>query len=257
MTDSGLSGRRLIMHAAHKTIGVSAAPAALRSWEPFGFSTADDLSGPLRVCLVCAAATRGAEESLAALERDLADRCEVECSRLRGPSAGELADLAGLETSDCMLLLWRQTALEGGRLQRIRDYCRLGGAIVGVRSAGCALQDWLSFDKEVFGADYLGHHANRPTEVRIVEAVGDHPILLGVEPFTSEGSLQKSRHLAEDATVLLWGKFAGYGEPVAWTRTYHGGRVFYTSLGHPEDFGQPAFLRLLANALRWTANRPR
>jgi len=38
---------------------------------------------------------------------------------------------------------------------------------------------------------------------------------------------------------------------VAWTRPHGGGRVFYTSLGHPDDFHQPCFLKLLVNALFW------
>lgn len=44
-------------------------------------------------------------------------------------------------------------------------------------------------------------------------------------------------------------------EPVAWTNTYEGGRVFYTTLGHPGDFENPAFCQLLLNAIQWTLNR--
>ena len=44
-------------------------------------------------------------------------------------------------------------------------------------------------------------------------------------------------------------------EPVTWTRTHAGGRVFYTSLGHQEDFEEPNFLRLLANAVLWCGGR--
>ena len=32
-----------------------------------------------------------------------------------------------------------------------------------------------------------------------------------------------------------------------------GGRTFFTPLGHPEDFAQPAFQRLLLNGIRWAA----
>jgi type 1 glutamine amidotransferase len=42
---------------------------------------------------------------------------------------------------------------------------------------------------------------------------------------------------------------------VAWVRLHRGGRVFYTSLGHPDDFRQPSFLRLLVNAIFWTTRR--
>ena len=44
--------------------------------------------------------------------------------------------------------------------------------------------------------------------------------------------------------------------PVAWTRLRpDGGRTFYTSMGHPEDFEVPAFRRLLVNGILWTLNR--
>ena len=46
-----------------------------------------------------------------------------------------------------------------------------------------------------------------------------------------------------------------HDEPVTWTRTHAGGRVFYTSLGHQEDFEEPSFLRLLANAVLWCGGR--
>ena len=37
--------------------------------------------------------------------------------------------------------------------------------------------------------------------------------------------------------------------------TYRGGRIFYTSLGHPGDFQLPAFRRLLRNAIVWSLKR--
>jgi hypothetical protein len=41
--------------------------------------------------------------------------------------------------------------------------------------------------------------------------------------------------------------------PVAWTyQTLSGGRAFYTSMGHPDDFKVEAFQRLLLNAVFWS-----
>ena len=43
-------------------------------------------------------------------------------------------------------------------------------------------------------------------------------------------------------------------EPVAWVSAGPGGgRVFYTSLGHPGDFEVPAFRTMLRNAVYWAA----
>ena len=45
--------------------------------------------------------------------------------------------------------------------------------------------------------------------------------------------------------------------PVAWTwKNRAGGRVFTTTLGHPEDFQVAAFQRLVINAIHWALGRP-
>ena len=38
----------------------------------------------------------------------------------------------------------------------------------------------------------------------------------------------KNPRIAADVKVLLTGTIPGHTEPVAWTRNYNGGRVFYT-----------------------------
>jgi len=47
----------------------------------------------------------------------------------------------------------------------------------------------------------------------------------------------------------------GDREPVAWTRIHNGGRIFYTSLGHQQDFSVDHFLTLLTNAILWAGGR--
>jgi type 1 glutamine amidotransferase len=91
--------------------------------------------------------------------------------------------------------------------------------------------------------------------VIIVEKAKDHPILAGVKPFESPGSLYKNPHVAKEVEVLLTGDNGEHTEPIAWTRTYKGGRIFYTSLGHQKDFEDENFKRMLVNALFWTTNR--
>jgi hypothetical protein len=75
------------------------------------------------------------------------------------------------------------------------------------------------------------------------------------EPFVSAGSLYRNPKLATDVTTILRGTIPEHTEPVAWTRVHRGGRVFYTSLGHPDDFRQASFVRLLTHALFWTTHR--
>jgi len=43
-----------------------------------------------------------------------------------------------------------------------------------------------------------------------------------------------------------------YGWPLAWTRGYGSGRVFYTALGHEEGVWRDArFQQMLGNAVLW------
>jgi type 1 glutamine amidotransferase len=85
-----------------------------------------------------------------------------------------------------------------------------------------------------------------------VKNAKDHPILKGISPFQSNSSLYKNPKPASDVTVLLQGSIPSATEPVAWVREKGGQRIFYTSLGHPDDFKDQNFTRLLVNALAWT-----
>ncbi|MBN1361168.1 MAG: ThuA domain-containing protein [Sedimentisphaerales bacterium] len=99
---------------------------------------------------------------------------------------------------------------------------------------------------------------HRPTITR-AEGFADHPILTGVElPFTSNVSLYQTQPAAPTATCLPLGTIPDQEpEPVAWTNTYGDCRVFYTSLGHPDDFQAASFRRLLVNAIFWALDRER
>ena len=72
---------------------------------------------------------------------------------------------------------------------------------------------------------------------------GRRAIRFSTEPsgLVSHGSLYRNTPIADDATLLLTGTTDEATEPVAWTRMNAGGRVFYTSLGHQEDFRDGRF----------------
>ena len=64
--------------------------------------------------------------------------------------------------------------------------------------------------------------------------------------------------MASGATELLLGSVDGQPEePTAWTfERADGGKSFYTSLGHVQDFDNPSFIRLLLNSTYWAAGLP-
>ena len=117
---------------------------------------------------------------------------------------------------------------------------------------------WDRFDKEVLGCNYRGYDSrSRKTgcDVRATANAKDHPILHGLDAkgFHSPSWLYRQSPLSATTTLLMDGRWAEGqpAEPVAWTNIYNGGRVFYTTLGHPGDFRIPAFNRMLVNAIRW------
>ena len=65
----------------------------------------------------------------------------------------------------------------------------------------------------------------------------------------------KAGDLAPTATPLLFGDNGKGRHPVCLVNEYKGARVFYTSLGVPEDFKDENFRRLLVNAVYWTMRR--
>ena len=147
----------------------------------------------------------------------------------------------------------------GTELDRFKAYCDAGKPIVGIRTASHAYQNWLEFDRSVFGGNYQGHYGARPLcRVEFAPSAATHPVLEGVAPFAAFGSLYKNMPLGADTNLLLVGKTEQHEEPVAWTRIHHGGRVFYTSLGQQKDFtDSPDFLRLLTNAVLWAGGADR
>jgi len=213
---------------------------------------------PLKVCLVSGSLEYKSAETLPEFQKFLEASYPVQCSRafLAGNDLEHLPGLENLDKCDVMLLFTKRLKLSGDELERIKKYCLSGRPIVGVRTASHAIQTWLDLDKEVLGGNYQGHFSNDiPVDVKLIDATKEHPILKGVQPFRSVGSLYKNQGLSGDVEILLNGVSTESTEPIAWTRMYKGGRIFYTSLGHPQDFAEPSFRQMLANALFWAAGR--
>ena len=261
-----ISRRTFVVHSAHASIGVSAGLAAVDWNRAWGDEASPAAGGDspraadakrLNLCLVSGSLEYKSDASLASFEEYVQRRYPIRCHRAFIRTEEDLPGLEQLDRADCMLLFTRRLRLPASQVDRVKAYCRRGGAIIGLRTASHAFQTWLALDKEVFGGDYGGHYGDRDKpRIAAAAAGGEHPILRGVTPFVSSGSLYKNAQIAADTTVLLTGSIPGHDEPVAWTRQHRGGRVFYTSLGHPDDFRQSSFLNLVVNAIFWTTRRP-
>ena len=180
-----------------------------------------------------------------------------------------IPNLNALKTADVALISIRRRTLSKEQLAIVKDFVAAGKPVVGIRTASHAfslrnkpapegLADWPEFDAQVFGGSYTNHHGNKlKSTVSVVEKSAEHPILIGIDSksFPQGGSLYMTSPVAPEATILLTGKVEGAAEePVAWTyQRQDGGRSFYTSMGHPKDFENPSFIRLVTNGVHWAA----
>src|SRR5262249_1484873 len=143
---------------------------------------------PLKVCLVSGSLEYKSDESLAEFQKYLESHYNVKCSRAFRKTDEDLPGLENLETCDLMLLFTRRLKIEGEQVDRIKKYCKAGKPIVAVRTASHAFQTWLALDKEVLGGNYQGHYEQgRLAKVQIAEKAKNHPILVGIKPFTTMG----------------------------------------------------------------------
>jgi type 1 glutamine amidotransferase len=216
---------------------------------------ADPKPDDLRVVLLSGSAEYHSDESLAALAADWTKRFRVRCTQLNAKdSAGDpIPNIDALDSADLVLVFTRRLRPPKDQLAVFQKYCDTGKPVIGIRTASHAFEDWLVFDKQVLGGNYQSHYKPGPVaNVTIAQKAKDHPILAGISPFTSPGSLYRNTPLPDDSEPLLTGSIPDHTEPIAWTHSHKGGRVFYTSLGVPEDFKNETFRKLLDNALAWT-----
>jgi len=181
--------------------------------------------------------------------------------------------VAALGDADLLFISLRRRTPLKEQLDAVRAHLNAGKPLIGIRTACHAfapqpkdketvaanpkLAAWAEFDPEVLGGHYTGHYGASPkTSISVVPGAGAHPILSGVDvsKLQGNGSLYKVSPLSETASPLLTGAIPGAdSEPVAWTRSYgpKKARIFFTSLGHPDDFSNPEFRRLLSNGIQW------
>ncbi len=182
------------------------------------------------------------------------------------PGINELAD------ADLMFVAARRKVLPKEQLDAIRKFVAGGKPVVGIRTASHAFapkagakvpegrDGWATFDPEVLGGHYTNHHKVGPKSSVVVATGAESDVILkGVDAskITGCGSLYKVSPLAKSARPLLLGSIPGESpEPIAWTNESPAkGRVFYTSLGHVDDFAQADVSKLLRNAIDWAMAR--
>ena len=268
---SHFTGTDLVVEHVEKFVCPTVTSTALTGKPQFTFKN----DRRPRVVFISAESEYGSAESLPGFAHELETKYGLCCEVLQGSTQKKGEDrnyIGGMEVltgADLAVLFVRRRALPAADMKYFRDYMDSGKPLIGLRTAshafdtrgntpqGCS--EWRDLDNTVLGGNYHGHHGSGPMcTVTLAEKARRHPILAGVSlPFTSNGSLYEVRPLGKRTRQLLIGTIGGAEpEPVAWTNRYGKSRVFYTSLGHPDDFRNEYFRTFLINAVFWTIKKP-
>lgn len=190
--------------------------------------------------------------------------------------------LEALKNADLAVFFLRWRRLPADQLKFIDDYVNSGKPVMGFRTSthsfnypkGDPLETWNAFGERAFGSPpgwggaakhtHYGHESS--TDVSVIPEAATNPILKGVDKnFHVKSWLYHvlPDYPAKGSTWLLMGKSVNpntptaIDNPVAWTwQTATGGKTFFTTLGHPEDFQLESVQRLTVNAIHWTLGLP-
>ena len=210
------------------------------------------------------------EETLPAFCKQYLQKYKVSFVYALPDDPNTFADIELVDSADLLFVSVRRRTLPPQQLNYIRRHVQASKPVIGIRTASHAfclrnedppkgLDAWPEFDRAVFGGNYTNHYKNQ--FVATIQSVQSDSLVVknllsGIKkdlPFESGGSLYRVSPLEEKTEIILHGVVEEYApEPVAWTfRRADGGKSFYTSLGHLDDFHGPVLPRLLANAIEW------
>ena len=232
------------------------------------FFQATAYGAPDHIVFVIAEDEYLASESLPKFAKDhLSDKNEFKTTFLIQDSKNKysIPGMEKLKEADLVVLYVRRRSLPNDDMAAFRQYLESGKPLLALRTSSHAWDtrnkgpknqtEWKTFDPEVLGGNYHGHHGNHiESTISIVPGMGAHSILKGVNAgrLTGKGSLYEVSPLAESAQVILTGTIPDQpSEPILWSHRFGKSMVVYTSLGHVGDFAQPDFNQLLLNTVHY------
>ena len=253
---SSLSDRKFFVHAPHPEIGVTS-PVWQPILQPAIVPPLPPTDTKPRLCLVSACPSYQSDQSLSALAGFVEQHYEVACEKAFARSRSDLPGLERLMECDCMVLFAQRLAIEGPQLELLRDYVACDGNLVVLITPGSAFLNWPDWEREVLGIRSAARAYGTPgAGIETAPYAEGHPVLQDVGKLWLPGCITTLPDVDEHTTELLVANTQERLAPVAWVRTHGESRSFFTTLGQPADFQQPAFLQLLANAVAWAIGKP-
>src|SRR4051794_28360093 len=155
--------------------------------------------------------------------------------------------------------------MSGAQKAALLGFVRSGHGFVGVHSATDTYYDWPDY-LALIGGYFDGHPWHQKVRVKVADPSNSLVSFIGpslelndeihqIRDFDEGGSRVLLRLDESSVDLNREGVHRRpYGWPMAWTRSYGEGRVFYTALGHEAAVWQDErYQRLLLNAILWSS----
>jgi type 1 glutamine amidotransferase len=156
---------------------------------------------------------------------------------------------------DLIVPIWTMGTITKEQLNPLLAAVQSGVGIAGVHGG---MADAFRNEPEyqfMVGGQWVAHPGGDGVNYTVHVNGSGNPITEGVKDF-AVSSEQYYMHIDPAINVLATTNFGDVIMPVAWTKYYGKGRVFYLSLGHQVNvIEQPEALTMITRGMLWAANR--
>jgi type 1 glutamine amidotransferase len=162
-------------------------------------------------------------------------------------------DEAKVMSMDLIVPVWTMGTITKEQLEPLLKAVKNGTGIAGCHGGmGDAFRNETEFQYMV-GGQWVAHPGNDGVRYMVRIKDKDHPLVQGMEDFEVV-SEQYYMHVDPANHVLAVTYFGEVAMPVAWTKTYGEGKVYYNSLGHQANIvSMPETLEMMRRGMVWAA----
>ncbi|MGQ9730156.1 MAG: ThuA domain-containing protein [Candidatus Zipacnadales bacterium] len=155
-----------------------------------------------------------------------------------------------LEPYDLIVFYYTVGEITDGQKNGLLNWVASGKGYVGIHSAADSFRECPEY-RAMVGGWFVTHPHFRQYQVSILDP--QHPITEGLDEFMVEDEQYVTDYDPRNH-ILATALYKGVAMPVAWTKSWGKGRVFYLALGHnPEACQHETFQLLLKRGCLWAA----
>lgn len=186
---------------------------------------------------------------------DAIEECLRECSELELTKVEDdlsVLEAANLEPYELLVFYYTVGEITDAQKNGLLNWVAAGRGFVGIHSAADSFRECPEY-RAMVGGWFVTHPHFRQYQVSVLDS--EHPITTGLDEFMVEDE-QYITDYDPRVHVLATALYKGIARPVAWTKSWGKGRVFYLALGHePNACRHEAFKLMLTRGCLWAAGQ--